>query len=749
MRRSTFLRNAVLVGGGSMVWMPRIQGCGTYGRKVPHHWMPHVRPVPRPLGPVEVRRIDASVGLKNQVAHTSLTITFFNPAGHQQEGGVLLPVPAGAVLKSFAMEGGSKELKADILPVQKAREIYDRIVAQSKDPAILEFAGYGAVSSRVFPIPPRSECRLRIVYEELLQEESSRIDYVLPRSESHDCRVKWSVDANWEVKGGVATTYSPSHEISPVKTDKGVHVSLKKNMEPGPFRLSVLRRRKKAAAASFLTHHGEKKGEGYFLLLMAAPDRKRNALPLRREVTLVIDRSGSMAGEKMDQVRTAALQIVEGLEDGEHFNLITYNEGVDLFSSKPVLSDRGSKVRARKFIREIRVSGGTNIDGALKAAISQPVREGVVPMVLFLTDGLPTIGETSERKIREKVRSLNSGQRRIFTFGVGVDVNTPLLSSLADDSRALPTYVLPGETVEVKVASVFRKLRGPVLGFPELKVFTREGKRASHLVSDLVPGRLPDFFTGDQVIVTGRYRGSEPLEFRITGHDGTARRTLALPFKAGSGRNPFVPRLWAMRRIGVLTSALRDLGAESSPPNPGAGGVDRDDPRVRELVDEIVRLSTEYGVLSEYTAFLALEGEVFSSRKKRVSRAAENYDRRALKTRSGASSVNQDLNLWSQRQSESLNRRNYYVDEELNLQEIENVAQCADMTFFRRGSQWVDARLAAREEEGEGAPAREIKIGSKEFNQIVDRLVRKQRQSCLALGRNLELVVDGVRYQIK
>ena len=141
-----------------MVWMPRIQGCGTYGRKVPHHWMPHVRPVPRPLGPVEVRRIDASVGLKNQLAHTSLTITFFNPAGHQQEGGVLLPVPAGAVLKSFAMEGGSKELKADILPVQKAREIYDRIVAQSKDPAILEFAGYGAVSSSVFPIPPRSEC---------------------------------------------------------------------------------------------------------------------------------------------------------------------------------------------------------------------------------------------------------------------------------------------------------------------------------------------------------------------------------------------------------------------------------------------------------------------------------------------------------------------------------------------------------------------------------------------------------------
>ncbi len=475
----------------------------------------------------------------------------------------------------------------------------------------------------------------------------------------------------------------------------------------------------------------------------------KNIPPLKREVTLVIDRSGSMAGEKMDQVRAAALQVVEGLEEGEYFNLIAYNESVDLFSNKPVMSDRRSQSRARQFIRGVRVSGGTNIDGALKAAISQPAREGVVSMVLFLTDGLPTIGETSERKIREKIRSLNSGQRRIFTFGVGVDVNTPLLSSLANDSRALPTYVLPGEKVEVKVASVFRRLRGPVLGLPELEVFTRDGKRASHLLSDLVPRKLPDFFSGDQVIVTGRYRGSEPLEFRLTGHDGRARRMVSLPFKPGRKRNPFVPSLWAMRRIGVLTSALRDLGADSSSHNPAAGMVDRDDPRVRELVDEIVRLSTEYGVLSEYTAFLALEGEVFSPRERRVSRAAENYDLRALKTRSGASSVNQDLNLWNQKQSESLNRRNSYVDEKLKLQEIGNVVQCSDMTFFRRGSQWVDASLALLHKENEGAPVREVRIGSKEFSELVDRLVSKQRQSCLVLGQNLELAVDGIRYRIK
>ena len=111
--------------------------------------------------------------------------------------------------------------------------------------------------------------------------------------------------------------------------------------------------------------------------------------------------------------------------------------------------------------------------------------------------------------------------------------------------------------------------------------------------------------------------------------------------------------------------------------------------------------------------------------------------------------VNQDLNLWSQKQSESLNRRNAYVNEKLKLQEIGNVVQCSDMTFFRRGSQWVDASLALLHKENEGAPAREVRIGSKEFSELVDRLVSKQRQSCLALGQNLELAVDGIRYRIK
>ena len=211
----------MLVGGGSMIWVPGASAHGPGEHHHHHHWMPHVRPrpvpVPQPLGPVEVRSINAGVKIDDQIAQTTLTVTFFNPAGRQQEGQVILPVPAGAVLKSFSMEGTNVKFQAKILPKEEARKIYDRIVAQSKDPAILEFAGYGAVDSSVFPIPARSECKLRLVYEELLPTDVDRIDYVLPRSESLDYRVKWNIDVKWKLKGGIATAYSPSHEISPEK----------------------------------------------------------------------------------------------------------------------------------------------------------------------------------------------------------------------------------------------------------------------------------------------------------------------------------------------------------------------------------------------------------------------------------------------------------------------------------------------------------------------------------------------------
>jgi Ca-activated chloride channel family protein len=750
MKRLTFLKQACLIGGGTMIWMP----AGMGHEVVPHHhhghwFMPHVRPLPRPVpgpqAPVEVKKIEARVRIEDQMAKTTLTVALYNPAGRQQEGQVLLPVPHGAVLKSFKLEGQNGSFQAEILPREEARRIYDQIVSSMKDPAILEFAGFGAIKSSVFPVPAAGTARLEMVYEELLPVDAGRIDYVLPRSESLECKADWSIEVDWRVKGGIATTYSPSHGVTPKKEHGGIRVRTSGRINPGPFRLSVLRKKKKEAVASFLTHPDESGKGGWFLLLMAPPEPRDDGPKLKREVTVVLDRSGSMAGEKLDQARAAAHQVIEGLESGDYFNLIIYNEAVERFAEAPLVASRANILRARKFINGIRVSGGTNIHGALEAAVGQSAVKGAVPIVLFLTDGLPTIGVTSEKRIRESIAQSNKRKRRIFTFGVGVDVNTALLSRLADDSRATATYVMPKEKVEVKVAQVFRRLSGPVLSSPVLKVVDGSGNKVPGRIDDLVPHRLPDFFANDQVIVAGRYNGRGALDFKLTGGDGERDRSFKFRFKPGGSRHPFVPRLWAMRKIAVLTEALRDLGADSALTGLTGDGVDRSDPRVKELVDEIVRLSTEHGILTEYTAFLARDGEVFRPQARQNSEAGKNFVRRALKSRSGAGGANQDYNLWAQKGASTVNPTNGFLNAELEQEEVANVQQAADKVYYKRGDEWVDAIVA----DNSSMPVVEIEVGSEKFKKLVDRLVATERQSCLSLGNNLEVVVDGNRYRIR
>jgi len=366
--------------------------------------------------------------------------------------------------------------------------------------------------------------------------------------------------------------------------------------------LSLLGKENKDAIATFYTYPEAVGDGGHFLMLMSPPAPDVNAEKIKREVTIVFDKSGSMAGEKIDQVRAAAMQVVDGLEDGEAFNIIVYNEAIEGFAKKSVLKDKQSRKLAHEYIQSIRVSGGTNIHGALTEATRQPTRDGFLPLVLFLTDGVPTIGETNEKKIRDQIKTLNTKKKRIFSFGVGVDVNTPLLNGFSTDSRAIASFVLPKENVELKVAQVFRRLTGPVISSPVLTTAgPEEGRLAG--VTDVFPNELNDMFYQDQVIVLGRYNQTEEIEFKLTGESLGGDRSFKFVMNTAkaSKSHGFVPRLWATRKVAVLVEALRDLGADKEK-------LDRNDPKVKELIDEVVRLSIRYGVLTEYTAFLAKEG---------------------------------------------------------------------------------------------------------------------------------------------
>lgn len=716
----------------------------------PVAWHPHmpdrVRPAPAPASPVSVAAMDADVRIDGVHAETSLTIRLENPHPRVQESVVLVPVPPGATVKFLELDGVEGRLEGQVLPKDEARRIYDNIVRQVRDPALLEFVGNGLIQTSVFPVPARGHATVKIIYEELLPagaEPDGRIDYHLPRTESADSTIPWTINLSWKLAGGHAALYSPSHPVEFRRTDgETATLTLSGQIAPGPFRLSSMPAKTDALAGSIFLHPGDQGDDGTFLMLLAPPPADQNEV-IPRELTLVIDRSGSMAGETMDQTRAAALQVVEGLDDGERFNIISYNEAATPLFDAPRAKDAETTRLAREFIAAIRVSGGTNIHGALMKALEPGPAEGFLPVVLFMTDGIPTIGETGEMAIREAVKAANRHNQRIFTFGVGTQINTPLLSRLADDSRATATYILPSEDVELKVVGVFRRLAGPLVESPEFSVTRPDGTPAPGVVTDLVPSTLPDFFAGELQVVLGRFTTNEPVRLVVRGRraGGKAVETVVTldPSKATADHS-HVPRLWATRRIAVLTDALRDLGAAGSPG--AAQEVSPQDPRARELVDEIVRLSLRYGVMTEYTSFLAVESTQLTDAAG-IRRRAESSFGRALNERSGAGAFSQEWNSQRAREATVVERDQVLMEgTDLAQNRIEGVRQVADKTFFRREGAWVDAEVVA------DGPVTDVAIDSPEFGELVDRLIASNRQSALALGENTIINESGRQYRI-
>ena len=743
--------------------------------------------------PVTLKSVAADVQVTDQVSTTTLVMTLANSGGSPLEAQVLVPAPDGATIRSFQLDSLGSEPTAKLLPRDEARRVYNSIVAGMKDPGLLEFVNCSLIRSSIFPVPAGGENTVRLTYEVILPADGDRVDYVLPRTEAlTPTGVTWTLSMDIRSKRPISTVYSPSHDLVTQRVDAG-HVIVKGTAQsaasPGSFRVSYLQQPagKDAVSATLLTYPDPELGKdaGYFLLLAGLPaEHAMSRQPVKREVTVVIDRSGSMRGEKMDQAREACRQVIEGLQEGEFFNIIDYSDSIASFSEKPVVKSKETIEKARAYIASLTANGGTNIHDALLEALRQEPTGGALPVVLFLTDGLPTVGQTSEVAIREAAEKANSAHRRIFAFGVGFDVNAPLLTGVAKGARGTSTFVLPEEDVEVKVGQVFRRLSGPVLDTPKLTaVVDPQGEVVPRPIREVQPGTLADLFEGDQLVVLGQYTDDSAKRLVLEGNYlGEPRRfEFSFDTSKATARNSFVPRLWATRKIGSLLEEIRQAGASASV-MPGV--TPTENPRTKELVDEVVRLSMKWGILTEYTAFLAVEQEqlrtagleqsagrevvitggagggkdlylVAPSADEPVRAVSEslirantaaNVDSRAVRGRLGKEAVNQDINLAAQTVAACENRLNTFWTADMKKVGVLSVCQVADRTLYQRGSRWVDSQVLKDEAE---APERTVEFASAEYNDLVTDLARENRQGMLALGGDVYLLYKGERVLVK
>ncbi len=566
----------------------------------PPHPMPPIwppRPIPPPwpyiFAPLEVTYHHVNVKIDGQIATTSVDQEFYNPNPQRLEGTYLFPIPKGAQIDKFKMDIGGKMVEAELLSADKARRIYEDIVRKAKDPALLEYADRDVFKVRIFPIEPHSKKRITISYTQLLKSDAGLVSYVYPlNTEKFSAKPikNVSIKVELESKQPLKSIYSPSHSVEikrhgPNRAMVGFETT---DAKPDTDFALYFAPEKDELGVNLVAHKtsGE---DGYFLLLVSPglETKRQNIVP--KDVAFVLDTSGSMAGKKLEQARKALQFCVENLNDEDRFEIIRFSTEVEPLFDKLVRANESNRDKANEFIKELKPIGGTAIDDALTKALAlRPGRENGRPfVVIFLTDGRPTIGTTDEDQIVSNVKRQNEGRTRVFCFGIGTDVNTHLLDKITEETRAVSQYVLPEEDLEVKVSNFFSKIKEPVLTNPTLK-FTGDVR-----VKQLYPSPLPDLFRGDQLVLVGRYSGRGDSAVVLEGTVNSAMRkfTYEVSFPREADEHEFIPRLWATRRVGYLLDEIRLHGENA------------------ELKDEVTELARKYGIVTPYTAYLIVEDE--------------------------------------------------------------------------------------------------------------------------------------------
>jgi Ca-activated chloride channel family protein len=552
------------------------------------------RPVPLPPTlPVKSIKIDTKITA--QVATTHVEQVFSNDTDAVLEGTYFFPIPESASVAEFAIWDGDRRLVGEVRSRAEARRIYDEIVRRRRDPGLLEYAGRDLFQASIFPISPHSDKKLELTYTQVLKAEGGTVAYRYPLGTGRNAVPSiGTVSGRVEIEGreAVRNIYSPSHEIDVArKGDRQARVSFesKAGTEPQDFQLFYT-----LSDADFgmtLLTHREPGKAGFFLLTISPKDELAEAEYAAKDVVFVLDTSGSMSeAGKMEKARSALLFGVRSLRAEDRFNVINFAGEESLMSSGLAQADAAGKGRGISFIEQLRPVGGTNINSALLTAMRQFEQSERPRILVFITDGFPTVGETNVQRIVENARGARVPGVRLFTFGVGYEVNTALLDKLAAENGGVAEYVEPKEDLEVKVSNFFTKINHPVLTDLALDMGGAE-------VDLLYPREMPDIFRGTQVTLIGRYRNPEDVRnatIRLKGRTGRQERTFtyeAVDFPLNEERNDFLPRLWATRRVGWLMEQIRTNGEQ------------------KELTDEIVDLGTRYGIVTPYTSYLAVESE--------------------------------------------------------------------------------------------------------------------------------------------
>jgi Ca-activated chloride channel homolog len=572
-------------------------------RWLPRPWpepIPTPQPTMQPMIQYGVDQLAADVSIRGQIVRAQISQTFRNHSSNAIQVRYGFPIPSDASIEQVTLLVDGQELTGKVLAADEARSIFESYVRQSRDPALVQWMGWGLFQTDVFPLPAGAQRTVTLTYSHLIERDGMQHHWRLPISAAqYGCQPSATVAATIRIQADtpIGNVYSPSHAIE-IQRDTPQEVRVK--LAPTSLQSASEVRlfwdlAEQPVQVSLLCHRPDPNLDGHFLLLIQ-PDLQSIATkvaeetkPTGKHMLFVLDKSGSMRGEKIDQLRRATRACIARLQPEDRFEIIVYDDEVRSLFGELVAADDSHRQRADAFASELLAGGSTNIEGAVARACQTLKNIEGPSYVLFMTDGQPTVGERKTAKLLTQFTTNRPDRVRWFSFGVGFDVNSRLLDAVASKAPGQVTYIAPDMSLEAPITQLFTRLASPVLNDAKLQI-ARDGK--SHWLTSTYPSQIHDLFDGQQVLIAGKYHESGPATIELSGSYGDSpvllRYEVNFPASTDHGL-AHVERLWATRRIGAIIDQI-DLYGEN-----------------RELVDELVTISKRYGILTPYTAFLAEE----------------------------------------------------------------------------------------------------------------------------------------------
>ena len=683
-----------------------------------------IRPCPpcQPQGPGVVRQSShVSAELSDRVLRYEVTETFVNRGSGLGEADYIFPLPKGAAFQDLKLSINGELVSGETMNADRARGIYEQIVRQQRDPALVEWMGYGMLRARIFPIAPGEQKKVVVRFQMVAEREGDalRVDYFQGKANSRELTTeqarrggsRGSFTLTYPVDARYGNAYSPTHSLTTTRRGSKREVRVSGNASEITLLIPVRSSNEPAISVLSNASRGE---DGFALITLSPPSVAPRVTP--RDVTIVLDVSGSMSGVKIRQARAAGKQVLATLDPADRFHIIDFSTDVRSFRDDFVRATPGNIAEGSRYLESLDASGSTNISGALDAALRPGTQSGRLGLVLFVTDGEPTVGERDPDVIASRVARLRR-DRRIFSFGVGADLNAALVERLAVEGRGTAHFVRPEESVERAVSIVASRLANPVI--TDMRV-TSSGVR----LVKRHPSEASDVFAGQDFVMLTRYSGSGEAQIRFEGRtaNGPVTWTTRVALPQASRENSFIARLWATQRVGYLSAEKRKNGGS------------------REIDDEIRELGEKYAIPTEFTSYLVLEPgmspqlQTGNVRRDRVTATgavaapAPAASAKAFESARAASEQRAATNLAA-------------ADEaDLSGSDASSTKRVGSRTFTLRGATWVDTRKT------ESMKVTRIKAYSDAYFRLIDAI--PDLREVFALGDSVTVAGKSIAIEI-